>query len=231
MSANNSHSTSKEDQPDPRIIARQLRKPAGEAAKSIAEKMDWVNEPLFDLTLDSMELGKGDSVLGIGFGSGSFFSKIFSRAEHLNVAGVDYSQEMIELAKRQNKDYLNSGHLVLKSGSSDDLPFDDATFDKVFCNMVIYFWDHPSSHIREVFRVLKAGGHFYTGIRTKESMLKFPFVKHGFTLYDPKKWSSILKQHGFKIADIQKQLDPRIIQEEPEIQLESVCIAAQKKGN
>ncbi len=55
--------------PDPAQIAQQLRKPAGASAKNIADKMDQVNEPLFDLTLETMQLIDGESILEIGFGS------------------------------------------------------------------------------------------------------------------------------------------------------------------
>jgi hypothetical protein len=69
-----------QSRPDPAFIAEQLRKPSGSFAPNIARKMDHVNEPLFDLTLEPMWLTDNESILEIGFGSGSFFPKIFSGA-------------------------------------------------------------------------------------------------------------------------------------------------------
>jgi len=214
--------------PSPKDVARQLRKPTGNFADAIAEKMDYVNEPLYDLTLESMKLGIEDSILEIGFGSGRFFQKLFSKVRQLKINGIDYSPEMLNMAKNHNQDFIDSGNLSLELGCSDDLPFSDDTFDKVFCNMVIYFWDAPGRHLQEVYRVLKPGARFYTGMRTRESMLKFPFTQYGFRLYDHQKWCEILAQHGFTKVEIYKQVDDRLVHQNPKIQLESVCIVAEK---
>lgn len=47
------------------------------ASEIIGEKMNQVNEPLYNLTLDAMEPEKGDLVFEIGFGTGKFFNLLF----------------------------------------------------------------------------------------------------------------------------------------------------------
>ncbi|HKK44310.1 MAG TPA: class I SAM-dependent methyltransferase [Balneolaceae bacterium] len=215
---------------DPKVIAMQLRKPSGEPAKKVAELMDKVNKPLFDLTLDTMSLKENETVLELGFGSGRFFAKLFEKEENLHVSGVDYSQEMVDLAKQNNQHFIDSGQLDLQVGQSDDLPFQDATFDKVYCNMVIYFWDDPRKHLQEVQRVLKPGGQFFTGMRTKESMLQLPFTQFGFQLYSRQHWHEILTEQGFNKIEIYTQIDNQTIQQNPKILLESVCISAEKSA-
>ncbi|MGD8710684.1 MAG: methyltransferase domain-containing protein [Ectothiorhodospiraceae bacterium] len=218
----------REDQPEPRMIAEQLRKPAGEPAGQIGDTMDRVNEPLFDLTVAAIRPTDGERVLEIGFGTGSFIHRLFRGAEGLEVYGVDYSPEMVEIATRKNADLVDSGQLRLATGESDDLPFDDHFFDKVFCNMVVYFWDRPADHLREIRRVLKSGGRFYTGMRTRDSMLQFPFVHFGFVLYEPEEWMGLLEANGFRGWEAGRQLDPEIENDEGAIRLESVCVGAQR---
>ncbi|MEX2363304.1 MAG: methyltransferase domain-containing protein, partial [Balneolaceae bacterium] len=136
--------------PDQEFIAAQLRKPSGSYAREIASSMDKVNESQFDLTLEKMKLKNNESILEIGFGSGSFMEKLFQETYGLHVTGIDYSPQMVSLATSINKSRVESGQLKLHEGSSDNLPFDDQSFDKAYCNMVIFFWDEPEKHLKEV---------------------------------------------------------------------------------
>lgn len=217
------------DQPDPETIAQQLRKPSGEAAVEVGAKMDKVNEPLFGLTLDTMQPADHQRILEIGFGTGTYMRRLFTDVAELEVYGIDYSPDMMGIATRANMDLLDAGNLKLSIGASDNLPFENEYFDKVYCNMVIYFWDQPEAHLEEVHRVLKQDGHFYTGMRTKDTMLQFPFVHFGFALLEPEEWKSILEQNGFDAREAARRLDPVIEGEDGDIQMESVCIEAQKR--
>jgi ubiquinone/menaquinone biosynthesis C-methylase UbiE len=135
---------------------------------------------------------------------------------------------MVKMATKNNKDFIEAGNLTISRGRSDDIPYSDSTFDKVYCNMVIYFWDHPEKHLREVHRVLKPGGKFYTGMRSRESMQVFPFVEYGFNLYESGEWKRILSENGFHITDQKVKKDPGLDFKEQELRLESHCIVASK---
>lgn len=218
-----------EPEPDPEFVARQLRKPSGDFAQQIGEKMNQVNEALYDLTLGVMQLEEGEKILEIGFGTGKFFGKLISKAKDLQVSGIDFSDKMVEMAKGNNLHAIDSSKLNIKLGRSDAIPFSDASFDKVFCNMVIYFWDQPGKHLKEVHRVLKPSGKFYTGLRTRESMLVFPFVKYGFNLYETEDWIEILGQNGFSYIDTQSRMDTELELKGNKLRLESCCVVAEKK--
>ena len=215
--------------PRPDFIAAQLRKPSGDFANTIAQNMDKSNEPLYDLTLQSMDLQGQQQVLEIGFGSGRFIHKLFARDPQVKLTGLDYSPEMVELARTVNSELVRSGSLKLEEGSSDHMPFEAGTFDIVYSNMVIYFWDDPARHLREVGRVLKSGGTFHTGFRTAQSM-QGPFAQFGFTFYEPDEWQALLEKHGFKALGTSRQMDPAmVVPTGQRIQLESVCVVAQKQ--
>lgn len=218
-----------ESKPDPELIAQQLRRPSGDFAPEVGQKMNTVNEPLYDLTLDIMQPEDNDLILEIGFGTGKFFDKLFARADGLQVSGIDFSEAMIEMAKGQNKEAISSGKLEIKNASSEEVPFPDQSFDKVFCNMVVYFWDRPEPHLKEIRRVLKPGGTFFTGIRTRKSMLVFPFVEYGFNLYTIEEWEQILEENGLSLLETHKRMDEELDFEGNKLCLESCCIAAEKK--
>lgn len=223
------HSEQSDIEPDPEFIAQQLRKPTGSFASNVGQKMNLVNKPLYDLTYDVIELEENDHILEIGFGTGKFFEKLFDQNVKINVWGLDYSEEMIEMASEAKEEFISNENLNLKLGNSNSIPFADQTFDKVFCNMVIYFWDEPDEHLKEIRRVLKPGGHFYSGLRTRESMLVFPFVEHGFNLYTADEWKEILNQNGFRIQETHKRFDPTLELDGNELRLESCCIVADKQ--
>lgn len=214
------------DKPDPRAIAAQLRKPFGEAAEAVGDNMDRVNEPLFDLTLAAMRPAAGERILEIGFGTGTYLPRLFAATEGLEVHGIDYSPEMVMRASRANGERIDAQRLNLVTGASDDLPFPDGHFDKVFCNMVVYFWDRPEPHLAEIHRVLVPNGQFFTGMRTKDSMLQFPFVDYGFVLHEPAEWAAIVERNGFACREAGREQDPVLQLDDGEIRLESVCIAA-----
>ncbi|TVR76468.1 MAG: class I SAM-dependent methyltransferase [Chitinophagaceae bacterium] len=213
--------------PDLAFIAQQLRKPSGDFAPKIAEKMNNSNETLFDFTLEYVQADNEEKILEIGFGSGLFFKKIFAYGKSPQVHGIDFSKEMLDLAGKNNIELINSGKLTLVHGSSDCLPYADNTFDKVYCNMVIYFWEDPSTHLKEIRRVLKPEGSFFTGYRTRESMLGFPFTKHGFILYEPKEWEDVLKANNFSVIGSNLRNDPPFESDSKQIELVSVCTASE----
>jgi ubiquinone/menaquinone biosynthesis C-methylase UbiE len=208
-------------------IARQLRKPSGEQAREVGLLMNKANETLYRLLLQSLGLAENDSVLEIGFGNGMFFDQVLAAARNLRVTGIDYSPEMVAEATAANQARLASGELNLHTGSSDDLPFPDQSFDKVFCSNVIYFWDNPHLHLQQVHRVLKPGGGFFAGIRSKDTLALFPFTQYGFTLYEEEEWRDVVQKNGFTYLRTDEQTDEISIEGE-NFRLRSLCLVAEK---
>ena len=179
-------------------MAEQLRKPTGNLGSSVGDSMNRSNEPMYQQVLDHMQLKSGEHVLEIGFGNGKLFQKLFATAEHLQIAGIDYSLDMVQAAEENNAQAISSGSLELRQGNSDSIPFPDNSFDKVFCCNVIYFWENPADHLKEIYRVLKPGGIFYVGFRNRKTMSAFPFTQFGFILYEEDEWKKILEENNFK---------------------------------
>lgn len=209
-------------------IATQLRQPHGEYALQMGEKMNASNELLYDYTIEAIQLADYDTILEIGFGNGKFFEKLFSKANHLNISGIDFSAEMVKEAKKNNQSFIQSNQLQLEFGNSNKLPFLDNSFDKVFCINVIYFWEHPEKHLQEIYRVLKPKGKLYTTIRTKESMLLMPFTKYGFKLYTEIEWKSFLERNHFSLTQSLKITEPEFELNGKNYPIESLCFTAEK---
>lgn len=183
--------------PTPEQMAAQLRKPHGFMARKVGERMNAANRSLYEGAWKALDLRDGMHVLEIGFGNGLFFADLSRRAQGLKLCGLDFSQEMVEQATALNAVLISNGTLSLLHGPSDRMPYADASFDRVFCINVVYFWDDPAAHLREVRRVLKPGGTFTAVLRTRSSMEKLPFANHGFNKYEQADWEAVLRANGF----------------------------------
>lgn len=189
-------------------LAKQLRKPQGKFGGQVALKMNASNAALYNFVIKTMDLQAGQRLLEIGFGNGKTFSDVFTAADHLNITGIDYSAEMVKLAGEMNAGYIEEGRLRLVCGNSDAMPFEDDSFDAVYCLNVVYFWDQPAAHLKEVARVLKPGGQFYPALRTKKSMELLPFTKHGFAMYEENEWKNIMELNGFVVESVAYDEEP-----------------------
>lgn len=205
-----------------------MRKPSGFMANAVGEKMNKANAFMYGKTIEYMQLQPGSHILEIGYGNGKLFDTIFAGADDIRISGIDYSKEMYRQACRNNMQLIAKQKLFLYYGSSDNMPFKNESFDKVFCINVIYFWNEPANHLQEIYRLLKPGGIFFATIRSKKNMQQMPFTKQGFTLYEEDEWKEILSLNGFVFAGSAKISEPPVEVNGKSFQLESVCIAAAK---
>ncbi|HQV76794.1 MAG TPA: class I SAM-dependent methyltransferase [Flavobacteriales bacterium] len=187
--------------PTPKEMAAQLRKPQGMMARKLAERMNDANRSMYAGVWKALDLRDGMHVLEIGFGNGNYFRDLLGQAKDLKLHGVDFSKEMVAEAIVRNKELIANGSLQVVQATSDHMPFADAHFDRIFCINVIYFWDDPAAHLREVRRVLKAGGTFTAVFRTRAAMVSLPFTPFGFAMYEKADWQAVLHANGFTVTN------------------------------
>lgn len=108
--------------------------------------------------LDLLEIKPSDSILEVGSGPGVGLELAASRAYNGRVVGVDPSKTMLEMAQRRNRAQIEAGHVELHLGSVEELPFDDATFDKAMTMNSLHLWRDPVAGLREIKRILRPGG-------------------------------------------------------------------------
>ena len=195
--------------PTAQMMAAQLRKPSGIPAGKVAKRMNEVNTFLYGVVMDGLRLPPNARVLELGFGNGLTTLPLFERALDMHYTGLDYSAAMVAAASKTFSSRIAGGRAELHEGSSDRMPFADASFDAVFGVNTIYFWDERDAHLREIKRVLRPGGRFFAGYRDRTSMLALPFVQYGFTMYEPAEWEQVLTAAGF--SDVRT-----VLREEPE---------------
>ena len=88
----------------------------------------------------------GKSVLDLGSGTGAAYEQLLN----FETTAIDPDIKMLELNAFDNK--------VL--GSAENLPFEDNSFDNVFCSFVWRNVSDTNNALNEVYRVLRPGGKF-----------------------------------------------------------------------
>mgnify|MGYP001179561918 CR=1 FL=1 len=117
----------------------------GAVADNWKSKPEFVERWFSNITQEMLSVipDKKSIVLDLGCGA-----KTVDFPEKTKVIGLDIAKEMLE---------NDSCNVV---GSFDKLPFQNNSFDAVFCRMSIMFASHPEQAFSECYRVLKPGGVF-----------------------------------------------------------------------
>lgn len=152
----------------PLTIARQGGRPSGLLGQIVVRVMAKETAAENHLVLDLLQLAPADSVLEIGCGHGDTLAKAARVARQGVLAGIDFSSLAQRHAMRRHRALVAEGRLEFHLGSSDQLPFAAASFDKAYAVHTIYFWAAPLDHLHEARRILRPGGRFVLGFRPAE---------------------------------------------------------------
>jgi len=106
------------------------------------------------------QIKEGDTVLDLGSGAGNdcFVARALV-GEKGKVIGVDMTEIMIDKA-RENAEKLNFNNVEFRFGDIENLPIGGNRIDVVISNCVLNLVPDKEKAFAEMFRVLKAGGHF-----------------------------------------------------------------------
>lgn len=188
-------------------LANQARKPSGWFGRVIAPRVfNRENREMEDYGLKLMDPDEDDRILEIGFGNGRLISEIMPHIENGKVHGIDISGEMISLASKRNRQWIEEGTLEIKKGSIGNIPYPDGYFDKIFTANTIYFWPDPKENLCNVLRALKPEGNFLCAMRTRQQMESMNSVvrdNRGVfqNLYRAEEVKQLFKEAGFRYVN------------------------------
>lgn len=193
-----------------KTLARNLRQPKGFLGKLVGILMNKGNDYMNRFTLRLVNAQRGDHVLEIGFGNGKYIKEIATEIQEGFVAGVDFSETMVKVARKRNKAFIEKGMVDIKLGEVNKIAFDTNSFDKVFTVNTIYFWPSPEAGLEEVYRVIKPGGKLVIAFRSKEKMEKLDFTRNGFRLFEPTEVVQLVQKAGFKEVSLKSSEDKQL---------------------
>ena len=136
----------------------QCRKPTGWLGRLFLWLMNRGHSKLTEWGLQQISIRKGDMILDVGCGGGATVRKLAAVAAEGKVYGIDHSEQSVAAARRTNRQGIAEGRVEIRQASVSGLPFSDGLFDLVTAVETYYFWPDLPADLREILRVLKAGG-------------------------------------------------------------------------
>ena len=112
------------------------------------------------LPTEFAKIKKGDTVIDLGSGAGNdcFVARAIT-GDTGKVIGIDFTEKMIEKA-RNNAEKLGFHNVEFRFGDIERMPVSSDMADVVVSNCVLNLVPNKFNVLKEVFRVLKPGGHF-----------------------------------------------------------------------
>lgn len=130
----------------------------------ISEEYDFMNNIISFKTqylikhksLMNINWSNGMKVIDLCCGTGDMASIIKEINPNTQIIGIDFSEKMIEIAKKKNQ---NNG-IQFFEGDITNLPYSDNTFDAAIMSFALRNISNSEKAIEETYRILKPNGQF-----------------------------------------------------------------------
>lgn len=158
------------------------------------------------------QIKKGDTVIDLGSGAGNdCFVARNHAGEEGRIIGIDFTTAMIEKA-RVNASKLGYANVEFRIGDIEDIPVTANLADVVVSNCVLNLVPNKDKVFKEIYRVLKPGGHFSISDIVLEGNLPHA-IKKAAEMYagcvsgaiQKSTYLDLIKSNGFENVDIQKE--------------------------
>ncbi|MCS3795660.1 arsenite methyltransferase [Niastella sp. OAS944] len=158
------------------------------------------------------KIKKGDVVIDLGSGAGNdAFVARAETGETGKVIGIDFTPAMIAKA-RENTEKLGFHNVEFRQGDIENMPVTSNIADVIVSNCVLNLVPNKDNVFKEIFRVLKAGGHFSISDIVLEGILPAN-IQQAAEMYagcvsgaiQKQQYLKLIKENGFENITLQKE--------------------------
>ncbi len=184
------------------------------------------------------QIKKGDVVIDLGSGAGNdCFVARAETGETGKVIGIDFTPAMIEKA-RMNAEKLGFHNVEFRQGDIENMPVTAGVADVIVSNCVLNLVPNKDAVMKEIYRVLKPGGHFSISDivlvgELPDALRKDAEMYAGCVAGAIQKevYLELIHQNGFKNVQLQKEKQIIIPEDILKNYLDESEIASFKSGN
>lgn len=164
------------------------------------------------LPTEFARIKEGDVVIDLGSGAGNdCFVARAATGPSGKVIGIDFTPAMIERA-RTNAEKLNFHNVEFRQGDIEKMPVTSNIADVIVSNCVLNLVPDKDNVFKEIFRVLKPGGHFSISDIVLSGSLPAALQKDA-EMYagcvsgaiQKEAYLQLIKDNGFESITIQKE--------------------------
>lgn len=192
-------------------------------------KVPRIFRPSAELLLERVPPRSGQRVLDVACGTGIVARLAVPRVGPAGkVAGLDLNTGMIDMARANTP--AGAAPVEWKQGDAQVLPFEDGSFDRVYCQQGLQFLPDKPRALREMHRVLAPGGTVALSVwrpanpgspynaalaeglekHADATAAKFSLVP--FTLGDPSVLGKLASDAGFETIEIETATFTRYVE-------------------
>lgn len=106
-----------------------------------------------------IQAAKPKTILDIATGTGDL-AIMMGKNTDAQITGLDLSAGMLEVGRKKVTEQGLSSRIEMIQGDSENLPFEDNSFDCVTVSFGVRNFEHLEQGLAEIFRILKPGGTF-----------------------------------------------------------------------
>lgn len=191
-------------------LAEQLRCPSGEFGVEMGRSMAVSNNEMTLKSIEALSIQNGDRVLELGHGICEHLAQMMQDKAKVRYQGLEISPLMQQQAMAVNTHLMAQQQVDFGLYDGVQIPFDNATFDKVLTVNTLYFWSPATLLIAEIARVLKPNCIAIITYAQKQFMKTLPFVGEQFQLYDNKDVAQLIKDVPLEIIEFTDKCDRAI---------------------
>lgn len=179
-------------------FSEQARRPTGFFGRMIMPIIfDRGNAFLNSLVNDLMDIRSDDRVLEIGCGTGKLVKIMAEKIENGFIEGIDFSSEMVMIAKRKNRKHIARGAVNITEDHFDDHSFKKNIFTKACSVNTIYFWENPERTVKKVMSLMQPGSKFILAFEDVHQLEQRKLNRDVFRFYRRSDVRYLLENDGF----------------------------------
>lgn len=159
----------------------------------------------FRVILEILHLREDDLYCEIGCGGGVLLNMAMEKVKR--GMAIDHSKDMVALAARNNRRFMEAGTLEIVQGSAESLPWPTDSVTACASANMFFFVEKPKDMLGEVYRILAPGGRFSMVTMNNGFPGKITFGwLYALKLYSDREMTAMLTGAGFSNVNVKTKL-------------------------